>query len=129
MLIIFDGVCNLCNSSVNFIIDHDKQKCFKFAALQSDVGQQILLEHSLNPSNLDSIILLKDGIIYQKSDAIIEILCGLKRIWHIFCVFKFLPSSLRNFIYDNIAKNRYRIFGKTNTCRIPTPDLRERFLA
>ena len=127
-LILFDGVCNFCNTSINFIIDHDPKKRFKFASLQSELGQSILIQFKKNTSNFDSVILLKDNRLYQKSEAAFEIVKHLSGLWRYLSVFSIFPTSLMNFFYDIIAKNRYRIFGKTETCRIPTPELRERFL-
>ncbi len=127
-LILFDGVCNFCNSSINFIIDHDPEKNFKFAPLQSDLGQSILKQFNKNTADFDSVILLKNNQLYQKSEAAIEIARHLSGAWKYLSVFGILPGFFLNFFYDIIAKNRYRIFGKTETCRMPTPELRERFL-
>lgn len=126
-LILFDGVCNFCNSSINFIIDHDPEKYFKFAPLQSELGQSILEQFNKNTDDFDSVILLKKNQLFQKSDAAIEITKHLSGSWKYLAVFGILPTFFLNFFYDIIAKNRYRIFGKTETCRIPTPELRERF--
>ena len=126
-LILFDGVCNFCNASINFIIDHDPEKHFKFAPLQSDLGQSILTQFGKNTNDFDSVILLKNNQLYQKSEAAIEIVKHLSGAWKYLAVFGILPTSLLNFFYDIIAKNRYRIFGKTETCRMPTPELKERF--
>lgn len=126
-LILFDGVCNFCNFSINFIIDHDPEKHFKFAPLQSELGQSILKQFNKNTADFDSVILLKDNQLYQKSDAAMEIVKQLSGAWKYLAFFGILPTSLLNFFYDIIAKNRYRIFGKTETCRMPTPELRERF--
>lgn len=128
MLVLFDGVCNLCNASVNFIIDRDEKAVFKFTSLQSEVGQKILMEHNLKQSDFDSIILLKEDRILKKSDAALEIARNLDGWWKFFYVFIMIPKFIRDFVYDLIAKNRYRIFGKSDTCRIPTAELRERFL-
>jgi predicted DCC family thiol-disulfide oxidoreductase YuxK len=128
MTILFDGVCNFCNASINFVIDRDSKGIFKFATLQSEIGQELLKKYSLKQNDFDSIILEKEGKIYQKSDAALEIARNLDGLWQIFYVFKIIPSFLRNPIYDLIAKNRYRIFGKTDACRIPTPELKARFL-
>jgi predicted DCC family thiol-disulfide oxidoreductase YuxK len=128
MIILFDGVCNFCNASVNFIIDRDKKGIFQFAALQSEIGQEILRKNGLNATTFDSIILINDKKVYQKSDAALEIARNLDGFWKIFYIFKIIPPFLRNSIYDLIAKNRYRFFGKSDTCRIPTPELRTRFL-
>ena len=127
-LILFDGVCNFCNTSINFIIDHDPEKHFKFAPLQSDLGQSILTQFNKNTHDFDSVILLKDNQLYQKSEAALEIAKQLSGGWKYLSVFGILPPFLLNFFYDIIAKNRYKIFGKTETCRMPTPELRERFL-
>jgi predicted DCC family thiol-disulfide oxidoreductase YuxK len=127
-LILFDGVCNFCNSSINFIIDHDPEKHFKFAPLQSELGQNFLAQFNKNTNDFDSVILLKDNQLYQKSEAAIEITKHLSGAWKYLAVFGIFPTFLLDFFYDIIAKNRYRTFGKTETCRIPTPELRERFL-
>lgn len=126
-LILFDGVCNFCNSSINFIIDHDPEKRFKFAPLQSDLGQSILKQFNKNTDDFDSVILLKNNQLFQKSDAAIEITKHLSGAWKYLAVFGVLPTFFLNFFYDIIAKNRYQIFGKSETCRMPTPELRERF--
>jgi predicted DCC family thiol-disulfide oxidoreductase YuxK len=128
MIVLFDGVCNFCNASINFVIDRDSKGIFKFAALQSEIGQELLKKYGLKQDSFDSIILEKEGKIYQKSDAALEIARNLDGLWKIFYVFKIIPSFLRNPIYDLIAKNRYRIFGRTDACRIPTPELKARFL-
>lgn len=127
-VILFDGVCNFCNSSINFIIDHDPKKHFKFAPLQSDIGQEILTKFDKNTKDFDSVILLKDNTLYQKSEAALEITKHLSGFWKYLSIFKILPTSFLNFFYDIIAKNRYRIFGKSDSCRMPTAELRERFL-
>jgi predicted DCC family thiol-disulfide oxidoreductase YuxK len=127
-IILFDGVCNFCNSSINFVIDHDPEKHFKFAPLQSDIGQDILRKFNKNTEDFDSIILLKDNQLYQKSEAALEIAKHLSGFWKYLSVFRILPTFFLNFFYDIIAKNRYRIFGKADSCRMPTPELRERFL-
>lgn len=127
-IILFDGVCNFCNSSINFIIDHDPEKHFKFAPLQSDFGQKTLLRFNKNTEDFDSVILLKNNQLYQKSEAALEITQYLSGFWKYLVVFKILPTFILNFFYDIIAKNRYRIFGKSDTCRMPTSNLKERFL-
>ena len=127
-IILFDGVCNFCNASINFVIDHDPDNHFKFAPLQSEIGQDILTQFNKNTKDFDSIILLKDNQLYQKSEAALEITKHLSGFWKYLSVFKVLPTFFLNFFYDIIAKNRYRIFGKADSCRMPTPELRERFL-
>ena len=128
MTILFDGVCNFCNASINFIIDRDSKGIFKFAALQSEIGQEFLKRNGLKQDTFDSVILEKSGIIYQKSDAALEIARNLDGFWKILYVFKIIPFFLRNPIYDLVARNRYRIFGRTDACRLPTPALKARFL-
>jgi predicted DCC family thiol-disulfide oxidoreductase YuxK len=127
-IILFDGVCNFCNSSINFVIDHDPEKHFKFAALQSEIGQDILCKFNKNTENFDSVILLKDNQLYLKSEAALEIAKHLSGFWKYLSIFRILPTFFLNFFYDIIAKNRYRIFGKADSCRMPTAELRERFL-
>jgi predicted DCC family thiol-disulfide oxidoreductase YuxK len=127
-IIFFDGVCNLCNSAVNFVIDRDTDKQFHFASLQSDFAKGKLDQYQVDPSLLQSILLLKKGRLYHKSGAALEIGMLLGGPWRLLLVFKIIPKFIRDFIYDWIAKNRYRWFGKRETCRVPTADLKERFL-
>ncbi len=127
MIILFDGICNLCNGFVNFIIDRDSDAVFRFASLQSDFGQKIVSQNTALLKNTDSVILITNDGLLTKSDAAIEILSQLKGFrW---CrILKIFPLGLRNYFYDLIARNRYRWFGKRDSCRIPTPDLVSRFL-
>lgn len=127
-IILFDGVCNFCNASINFMIDHDPKKYFKFASLQSEIGQAILRKFNKNTKDFDSVILLKNNQLYQKSAAALEIAKHLSGLWKYLSVFTVLPTPFLNFFYDMIAKNRYKIFGKSESCRIPTPERQERFL-
>lgn len=127
-IILFDGVCNFCNNSINFVMDRDTNGAFKFASLQSDVGQELLMQKGLKTSDFDSIVLLKNGTVYQKSDAALEITRELNGLWSWLYIFKIVPRFIRDFIYNIIARNRYRWFGKTEACRLPTPELRARFL-
>lgn len=127
-IILFDGVCNLCNSSVQFIIERDTKNVFLFSSLQSDFGQKILKENNLNEENFDSIILIDEDKIYQKSDAALRIAKELQSPIKYFNLFLILPQFLRDFGYDLIAKNRYKFFGKQESCWIPTKELKNKFL-
>lgn len=129
MIILFDGVCNFCNATINFLIDRDKKGVFRFAALQSEPGREILEKHNITLStDFDSVIAEKDGKLYQKSDAALEIARNMNGAWKLLYGFKIVPRFIRDFVYDLIAKNRYRFMGKMDACRIPTPELRARFL-
>ncbi|MBS1517428.1 MAG: thiol-disulfide oxidoreductase DCC family protein [Bacteroidetes bacterium] len=127
-IVLFDGVCNLCNSSVNFIIDNDKKNIFRFTSLQSEKGAEILQKYDLSGSNIDSVILIDGGKAYIKSDAALRIARELGGIYRSLYFFIILPAFLRNSVYDFIAKNRYKWFGKKDSCRIPTPELKNKFL-
>ena len=127
-VVLFDGVCNLCNSSVNFIIDRDPAGYFKFAALQDEAVQPLLNRFDLSADYLDSIVLIEDGHCYAKSAAALRIARRLEGAWPLLYVFNAVPRALRDVLYDWIANNRYRWFGKRDACRIPTPELRARFL-
>ena len=127
-IILFDGVCNLCNSSVNFIIDHDKDDVFKFASLQSESGQELLKMNNLETENFDSIIFSDNGRIYTQSTAVLRIVKDFPGLWKILYAFIIVPPFIRNFLYDFIANNRYKWFGKKDSCRIPTPELKSKFL-
>jgi len=128
-IILFDGVCNLCNSSVQFVIKRDKKDVFRYAALQSEVGQQLVNQRHIDTSKVDSIILIEPGVAYfTKSDAALEIAKDLGGIWKLSAIFTWIPTSIRNSIYDFVAKNRYKWFGKKESCMIPTPELKAKFL-
>lgn len=128
-IILFDGVCNLCNGAVNFVIDRDTGGHFKFAALQSEAARALMTEHTLPPGALDSIVLVEDGRVYQRSDAALRIARRLRGIWPLLYGFMIVPRFIRDRVYDVVAANRYRWFGKEDACRVPTPELRARFLA
>ena len=127
-VILFDGVCNLCNASVQFIIKRDSKKKFMFSSLQSDAAQAILLQYNLENLDFNTIILIEDGMIYDKSTAILKIFRKLSSIFKLAYVFIIVPKFIRDFIYNIISKNRYKWFGKRDTCMIPTEELKSRFL-
>ena len=126
-IVLFDGVCNLCNSSVDCIIRHEKSHKLQFASLQSDVGKSIVNKSGLDEIP-DSVMLYVDGKLLIRSDAVLAISTYLKRPYAYGIIFKYVPKILRDSVYNLIAKNRYRWFGKRETCRVPSADERERFL-
>lgn len=128
-IILFDGICNLCNGAVQFIIKHDKKDVFRFIALQSDLGIEICNYIGVDQTKIDSIILYNPNVAYYyKSSAIIEIAKELGGIYSLISIFKIFPEKLRNYIYDYIATNRYKWYGKKESCMIPTPELKAKFL-
>lgn len=127
-IILFDGVCNFCDSSVNFIIDRDKKNIFKFAALQSEKGQELLDYFKLPKDDFDSFIFVANNKAYKKSSAALEISKRLGGLWIVFYPLVIIPKFIRDFLYSLIAKNRYRLFGKKDACRIPTPEFKQKFL-
>jgi predicted DCC family thiol-disulfide oxidoreductase YuxK len=127
--ILFDGVCNLCNGSIQFVIQRDRSGIFNFAALQSTVGRELLQEYGLPVNDLYSVILIKNGKAYQRSRAALEIARHLSGLWPLLYIFIIIPPFIRDSIYNWISRNRYRWFGKKDDCMIPTPELKSRFLA
>ena len=127
-VVYFDGVCNLCNSAVNFLIDQDKQGRLKFASLQSEAGKAVLHRSGLPEQDYDSFILVKNGQLFQKSEAVLEVVRLLGGGWSLLYIFKMIPRSWRDWLYTQVAQNRYRWFGKRTQCRLPAPELRTRFL-
>lgn len=127
-IILFDGLCNFCNGAVNFIIRHDKKAVFKFAALQSKKGQELVEKFNLPTTNFDSLVLIENGKAYKQSTAGLRLYNKLPWYWKWTQVFWIVPGFLRNGIYDLIAKNRYKWFGKKETCMIPAPEVKNRFL-
>ena len=127
-IILFDGVCNFCNYWVNFLIDRDKKNVFKFAALQSEKGRELLEKYNLPTNDFDSFIFLSKNKVYKKSLAAFEIAKNISGWPKLILLFRFLPSNLTDWIYSLIAKNRYQLFGKKDACRIPTKEERAKFL-
>ncbi|MDQ2863749.1 MAG: thiol-disulfide oxidoreductase DCC family protein [Bacteroidota bacterium] len=127
-IILFDGVCNLCNGAVQFVIKRDKKNQFLFASLQSVEGRKILTENNLSSDKLYSIILVEDGKIYDRSTAALRVVKKLGGFWQFFYGFIIVPEFIRNGVYNFIAKNRYRWFGRKDECMIPTPELKSKFL-
>ena len=127
-IVLFDGVCNLCNSSVQFIIKHDKKKQFRFASLQGKFGQEFLKKSNLPADDFNSFILLEDDKVYTRSTGALRMLKHLGRGWNLFYSFIIVPKFIRDAVYNWVARNRYKWFGKKDACMIPTPELKEKFL-
>lgn len=127
-LVLFDGICNLCNSAVTFILDRDPDAYFYFASLQSNEAQALLATHDLPAAYLKSIVVVEDGHVYTNSDAVLQIARKLKG-WSWLYPFRWVPRFIRDPFYHWIARNRYRWFGTSDACRLPTPELRARFLS
>lgn len=127
-VVLFDGVCNLCNGSVNWLIDHDKKNVLQFASLQSDYGQKMVNKFNLQGSYLDTMILVDGENYYVRSTAILHMLRLMGGIYSMAFAFVIIPVFIRDAFYNFIARNRYRWFGKQDACRIPTPELKAKFL-
>ena len=127
-IILFDGVCNLCNSAVTFVIKRDKKDVFRYAALQSEMGKQLTAKHNIDVDKVDSIILVTDKKAYVKSTAALFIAQKLSGGWPLMMGFYIIPAFIRNLVYDFIARNRYKWYGKKDACMIPTPELKSKFL-
>lgn len=125
-IVLFDGVCNLCNATVRFILKFEKNPFCYFATLQSDIGQEILKESNADQTQ-DSVILYEDTKVHYKSDAALRIARHLKYFRLLYCLI-FIPKWVRDQVYDLIARNRYRWFGKKDACMLPTPDIEDRFI-
>ena len=127
-ILLFDGVCNLCNGVVKFIIKNDKKGKFKFAALQSDSARRLLNKFGIAANDIESFVYINEGHSYRRSTAVLHVLLEIGGVWKLFYVFIIIPGFIRDFFYSIIAKTRYRIFGKRATCMVPTNDIIERFL-
>ena len=128
-VILFDGICNFCNSLVNFIIRQDKKKIFRFAALQSVTGKKLLEQYKINWEETDSLVLVDNGRAYQKSTAALRLYNQLPWYWKWTQVFRIVPKFIRDGVYKFIARNRYKWFGKKEECMVPTAEVKERFLS
>ncbi|MEH6681152.1 MAG: thiol-disulfide oxidoreductase DCC family protein [Sediminicola sp.] len=128
-IILFDGVCNLCNGAIQFVIKHDKKDVFRYAPLQGGVGAALLAERNIDTSQIDSIILIEPGVAYYtKSAAALKIGQEFGGAWKMLGLLEWIPEKISNFIYDIVARNRYKWFGKKDDCMIPTPELKAKFL-
>ena len=126
-IILFDGICNVCNSSMQFIIKRDQAAFFKFASIQSEIGQALLAQYNV-PANIDSVVFIEDGKVYVESTAALKICRHLDGLWPACYVLNAIPHFIRNTAYKLFAKNRYRLFGQKKACLVPTPSQRQRFL-
>ena len=117
-IILYDGICNLCNKSIRFISKRDNKSQFIFISQQSDEAKKLMLKHHFNSESLDTIILITKDEAFSKSDAVLEISKNLSGLWFLFSYFKIIPQSIRNLLYDFISKNRYKFFGKNNSCEL-----------
>ncbi|MCU0440085.1 MAG: thiol-disulfide oxidoreductase DCC family protein [Raineya sp.] len=127
-IILFDGVCNLCNSSVQFLIKNDKKNILRFASLQSEIGQNLLQKFNLPTNIFNSFVLIDGEQVYLRSSAALKVASYLGGAWKILQFFWIFPAFIRDGVYNLIAKNRYKWFGKRTECMIPTPELKARFL-
>jgi predicted DCC family thiol-disulfide oxidoreductase YuxK len=127
-LILFDGICLLCEGFVRFLLRHDKKKIFKFATLQSSESQTILKSFGEEFQKLDSVLLVSSGKVFHKSQAVFQMALLLGYPWKIFALFRLVPDFISNGVYDFIARNRYRWFGKREECLLPNPEIKSRFL-
>ncbi len=127
-ILLFDGVCNLCNGSVKFVLKHERSATLRFGHLQSQEAVELLRNSNLNPSKLSSMVLIDDGKVLRKSEAAFALSKHLKAPWSWSRVFSILPTSITDFGYDVVAKNRYTWFGKSQDCVLPTAEIRARFI-
>ena len=128
-IVLFDGVCNLCNGAVNFIIDRDRENRFVFGSLQSQEGQELIKKYQIPVRSLESMVLIEGRKYYLRSTAALRVAKNLSGIWPVFSVFIIIPAFLRDLIYNAVASSRYVVFGRSDECRIPTPQLKEKFLS
>ena len=128
-IILFDGVCNLCNASINFIINHDTKNYFLFTPLQSEQGIELLRKFNLDNNQLESLVLIENNRIYLKSTAALRVAKHLNKLYSLLYLFIILPPFIRNGIYEYIARNRYKWFGKKEVCMIPNEEIKSRFIS
>ena len=127
-VILFDGVCNFCNGAINFVLKQDKKSVFRFAPLQSEAGRRLLQQYNLPTEEFESFVLIDLGKVYKKSNAALRVMNKLPWYWKESQIFRLIPTIFRDAIYDFIARNRYKWFGKKDQCMVPTPEMRSRFL-
>ena len=128
-IILFDGVCNLCNSSVNFVINHDRKNYFVFTPLQSEAGKRLITKVNIDDSLIDSFALIENNKIYFKSSAALRTVKHLDKLYSVLYAFIIVPPFIRNGVYSYIARNRYKWFGKKEVCMIPNEEIKNRFIS
>lgn len=128
-IVLFDGVCNFCNAGINRIIDNDPKDRFRFAPLQSDIAQELLAPFGVKADALNSVALIIDGKLYQRSSAALHISRRMSGAWPLLFAFIVIPPFIRDAVYDWVGRNRYRWWGKSESCRVPTPEIKRKFLA
>ncbi len=127
-IVLFDGVCNLCNGFVNFLIDRDPHDRFQFGSLQSESVKGLLRPFNYSTDEISTVLLIQDGQLYSQSTAVLKIFRQMPGAWPLMYAFVVLPKPIRDFFYNLVARNRYKIFGRKDTCRIPTRELRSKFV-
>ena len=127
-LVIFDGVCNLCTHSVHFILAHEAEPLFRFTPVQSPAGGRLLRELGLDPDDVETFVVILDGMAYLRSDAAIRIAPHLRGAWRWLGAVKFIPRPVRDWVYDLVARHRYRWFGRREQCIVPTAEISARFV-
>ena len=127
-IVVFDGVCNFCNEAVNFIIKRDPEGLFAFTPIQSALAHDLINQHQINNLDVDTFLLIKNKQCFVFSSAALEIAMDLTGPWYMFRIFKLVPSRIRDFFYKLFAKNRYALFGRQETCMVPTEEVRSRFI-
>ena len=127
-ILLFDGHCNLCNASVQWVLRRDKSGRFRFASLQSDFGRQLMHTHGLDADRLDTVVLIVGGKVYLRSDAPLEVARHIGGVWRWLYPFRLIPPFIRDAVYRFIARNRYRWFGRNEVCWLPRPEWKDRFL-
>jgi predicted DCC family thiol-disulfide oxidoreductase YuxK len=128
LIILYDGACGFCDSSVNFVLARDSARRFRFAALQSKIGRELMTAHGLNPDDLNSVILIEAGRVYQRSTAVLRILMELPDPWPLAGAAVFIPEALRDSAYDFVARHRKKWFKTPESCHMPTAEQREQFM-
>lgn len=127
-IVIFDGVCNFCNGAVNFIIRHDSKCKFQFTPMQSELAKQLTHQYGIDNVGIDTFLLIKDGETYIWTNAALEIASELDGYWYLFSIFRIVPRPARDLLYRLFARNRYALFGRTDQCMVPSPEVRSRFI-
>ncbi len=127
-IVIFDGVCKFCCGSIRFIAKRDSKGMFAFTPMQSSAGQELIAQHGIEQMGMDSFVLIRNGVVHVRSDAALAIARDLDGMWWLMGVLRIVPSFVRDYFYDLLARHRYKLFGRTEQCELPSVELRSRFI-